>query len=238
MQPVFFCVKIEYDHNHDQSQLSATATEGPVFSGPVRSSCGLFPVLVTGPANTSDFAQLPPAIGQEHAALYRRTVGRNSVHVRDQEAAVGKALWHQVTTVVILRQNMRQRQQSLQDAQLLQALTNMCYKACTAEDVAFLRARISSQSPGRPSLISNEFRNVSIITALNVHEDEINRLGTLQFSQETSQELVDFYSEDTFSSANTDGSSRRSHPKRPRTETKATVLSESVQNVVWTSLFN
>ena len=58
LQPVFFCVKIECDHDCDQSQPSATATEGLVFSSPVRSSCGLFPVLVTGPPNTMfDYGQ-------------------------------------------------------------------------------------------------------------------------------------------------------------------------------------
>src|SRR6202008_3713683 len=70
-----------------------------------------------------DFAQLPPAIGQEHASLYSRTVGSKSTSRRDQEAAVGKALWQQVTTVVILRQNMRQRSQTPEDASLRQALT-------------------------------------------------------------------------------------------------------------------
>ena len=55
-----------------------------------------------------DFAQLPPVIGCEHASLYSRTVGKNATSLRDQEAAIGKALWHQVTTVVILHQNMRQ----------------------------------------------------------------------------------------------------------------------------------
>ena len=53
LQPVFFSVKIWGNCNRDWSQPSATATEGPVFSGSVRSSCGLFPVLVTGPQNTS-----------------------------------------------------------------------------------------------------------------------------------------------------------------------------------------
>lgn len=48
-----------------------------------------------------DFAQLPPPIGKEHAALYSRTVGMNAV-LQDQESAMGKALWHQVTTMVIL----------------------------------------------------------------------------------------------------------------------------------------
>jgi hypothetical protein len=49
-----------------------------------------------------DFAQLPPAIGQEYASLYSQSVGSNSTSRTDQEAAIGKALWHQVTTVVIL----------------------------------------------------------------------------------------------------------------------------------------
>ena len=54
-----------------------------------------------------DFAQLPPAIGQEHASLYSRTVGLNPWSIRDQEAGIGKALWHQVTTVVILHENIK-----------------------------------------------------------------------------------------------------------------------------------
>ena len=50
-----------------------------------------------------DFAQLPPVIGHEHASLYSRTVGMKATSLRDQEAAIGKVLWHQVTMVVILR---------------------------------------------------------------------------------------------------------------------------------------
>jgi len=49
-----------------------------------------------------DFAQLPPVISQEHASLYSCTVGMNATLLHDQEAAIGKALWYQVTTVVIL----------------------------------------------------------------------------------------------------------------------------------------
>ena len=51
---------------------------------------------------TGDFAQLPPAIGSEYASLYSHTVGIKSTTKNDQEAALGKAYWHQVTTVVIL----------------------------------------------------------------------------------------------------------------------------------------
>jgi hypothetical protein len=43
----------------------------------------------------------------------------------DQESAIGKALWHQVTTVVIVRENMRQKLQSPEDAKFCVALENM-----------------------------------------------------------------------------------------------------------------
>jgi hypothetical protein len=54
-----------------------------------------------------DFAQLPPVGG---ASLYSNQVGTQNhagLKPAQQEAAIGKALWHQITTVVILRENMR-----------------------------------------------------------------------------------------------------------------------------------
>ena len=49
-----------------------------------------------------DFAQLPPPIGGENVSLYSHTVGAFGTKVKWQEEALGRALWHQVTTVVIL----------------------------------------------------------------------------------------------------------------------------------------
>ena len=49
-----------------------------------------------------DFAQLPPVGG---GSLYQRMVGTSvdtSHTLKGQQAAIGKALWHQVTAVVIL----------------------------------------------------------------------------------------------------------------------------------------
>jgi hypothetical protein len=178
-----------------------------------------------------DFAQLPPAIGQEHTALYSRTVGNRSNNVKDQEAAIGKALWQQVTTIVILRQNMRQRSQTKDDAALRQALTNMRYKSCTPDDIAFLRSRISSPLPGRVAITQNNFRNVSIITALNVHKDEINCLGSARYAKETSQNLVDFFSEDSVGS----GIEEKSNKQRARKSKKQSplALTDQLQQVLW-----
>jgi hypothetical protein len=114
----------------------------------------------------------------------------------DQESAIGKTLWHQVTTVVILKENMRQKLQSPEDAKFRKALENMRYKACTEEDIAFLRTRITRSGTSRPKLAEKYFRNVSIINAWNSQKDRINELGSVQFAKETNQHLIDFYSID------------------------------------------
>ena len=96
-----------------------------------------------------DFAQLPPVPGGESMSLYSHTIGAIGTTLRSQESAIGKALWHQITTVVILRKNMRQRSQSAEDAKLRTALENMWYKACTPDDLNFLHFHVSSCLPGR-----------------------------------------------------------------------------------------
>ena len=97
---------------------------------------------------SGDFAQLPPAVGGEHVSLYSRIIGTVATDMKSQEEAVGKALWHQVTTVVILHENMRQKKQGTDDGKLRTCLENMRYKACTPDDIAFLRTRLSSSVPG------------------------------------------------------------------------------------------
>ncbi len=86
-----------------------------------------------------DFAQLSPVMG---SLLYDGNVERyvnSRMSVRNQETVIGKVLWHQITTVVILIQNMRQKTQTEADGKLRTALENMRYAACTSEDIAFLK---------------------------------------------------------------------------------------------------
>jgi len=198
---------VEYVFFDEVSMLSArdlyriSNQLSQIFNTPEDSFGGLNIVFA------GDFAQLPPAVGGEGVSLYSHSIGSIASSMKSQEEAIGKALWHQVTTVVILRQNMRQKVQSLLDSQLRTALENMRYKACTPEDIRFLRSRISSNLPGRPSICDDNFRNVSIITAKNLHKDEINRLGASRFAQETGQQLTIFYSEDSPSVKNSEKSS-------------------------------
>jgi len=114
---------------------------------------------------SGDFAQLPPPIGGENASLCSQTVGINAQTMQNQEAAMGKALWHQITTIVILRKDLRQTSQSKRDLQLQTALHNMQFKACTHADIAFLNTLVLNKAKGRSHMSQKEFRNVSIITA-------------------------------------------------------------------------
>jgi PIF1-like helicase len=148
-----------------------------------------------------DFAQLPPVNG---ASLYSGSVGTQLTSGLDnmgQESAIGKALWHQITTVVILRQNMRQKHQSPEDAKLRTALENMRYAACTSEDIKFLKSRVAGRRPEQPKLAEKQFRNVSVITALNSQRDKINQLGAERFAAENKQSLVEFHSLDKIGQA-------------------------------------
>jgi hypothetical protein len=181
-----------------------------------------------------DFAQLPPVIGHEHASLYSRSVGKDPTSLRQQEAAIGKALWHQVTTVVILRQNMRQRTQSPEDAKFREALSNMRFKACTPADIAFLRTRMSSEMPGRSSVNEKQFRNVSIITNLNSQKDEINRLGSQRFATETGQTLTHFYSIDTVpSNESEEDKKKRNFTTGMKRSIKHNSIPDKIQQALW-----
>ena len=178
----------------------------------------------------NDFAQLPPAIVGEHVSLYSRTIGTFPTYNKLQEEAIRKALWHQITRVVILRQNMRQKKQSPENANMRTALENMRYKSCTAANINFLRTQISSTHPNGAkcsSICEGNFRDISIITGTNLQKDEINRLGALHFAQETNQELTDFFSDDSTRVHSTDADTRASNTQRDAE------ISYEMQKALW-----
>lgn len=177
---------------------------------------------------SGDFAQLPPAMGGENVSLYGRFIGSLSTDIKSQEESIGKALWHQISTIVILRENMRQRTQTPNDAKLRTALENMRYKSCTPDDILFLKSRISSSVPNRPSVCDDNFRNISIIMARNLHKDEINRVGAMRFANETGQSLTEFYSDDT-----TKVSQKSAATAAKATGTKHRLITPEIQDALW-----
>ncbi|KZT05072.1 uncharacterized protein LAESUDRAFT_681806, partial [Laetiporus sulphureus 93-53] len=164
-----------------------------------------------------DFAQLPPA-GRGASSLYSNSIGAwSSAHsLHAQQAVLGKALWHQVTTVVILRRNMRQQGLTPEDCAFRQALQNMRLKACTPEDIALLRTRVVT-SAGLHHLMSDpNSRNISIITALNSHRDAINEVSSRRFATENGQQLVRFHSIDSWSNVRSSDSLRQTQRLQQR----------------------
>jgi hypothetical protein len=178
-----------------------------------------------------DFAQLPPVGGN---SFYNESVGTSvdaSQTLKGQQSSIGKALWHQVTTVVILRQNMRQNKQSKEDAKLRTTLENMRYASCTSEDIQFLRSRIAGKGPSQPKLADKKYRNVSIITAFNAPKDRINQLGSERFAKDTGQTLTHFYSVDRF------GEEENPAIEKKRMKKKCTLndgdINPTLRNVLW-----
>lgn len=149
-----------------------------------------------------DFAQLlPPGIGQ--SALYNSSVSlaaNTSRNYELQKAALGRALWHSFTTVVILRQNMRQTGVNDDDCRFRVALENMRYGACTLDDIALLRSRIAGTTTGAPNLNEPGFHDVPIIVPWNTHRDTINDIAAARFAHERGVELHRFYSVDRLTS--------------------------------------
>lgn len=149
-----------------------------------------------------DFGQLPPP-GPGQAPLYSPTIGpwSEGLTVHSQQSIIGKALWHTFTTVVILRRNMRQKGQTEGDARLRTTLENVRLKRCTAADFALLDSRTVGKGLPADILSQPHIRNVSIITARNAHRDAINCAGATRFALETGQQLINFYSTDSWSSS-------------------------------------
>ncbi|KIK66555.1 hypothetical protein GYMLUDRAFT_139695, partial [Collybiopsis luxurians FD-317 M1] len=184
-----------------------------------------------------DFAQLPPVIGSSKngssVALYSAppSDGKSDQKI---EHALGRALWHQITTVVILRQNMWQRTQSSEDAKLCRALEHMRYKSCDSLDLKFLQSRRAKGNGVGPNLSSPVFRHAPIICGTNIMKDAINDSGSQQFAADTKQKLESFYSLDTLcSSKNKDESIRK--VSRSSKILRPTLLTNTLKEILWNS---
>ena len=183
-----------------------------------------------------DFAQLPPVMGN---SLYDHKVEprvHSTQSVKQQQASIGKATWARFTTVVVLRQNMRQKLLNEKDVKFRRVLENLRYKDCTAEDISLLYSRVVGKGTGRPSMSDPNFHNVSIITSWNAYRDKINELGSERFASETRQVLRTFYSNDRWSNENdpAEKTARRgSNKRRGNPARKSERIAPEVQDKFW-----
>ncbi|KAF8590354.1 hypothetical protein K439DRAFT_1263198, partial [Ramaria rubella] len=152
-----------------------------------------------------------------------------------QEATIGKAAWHQFTTVVIWRENMRQTTQSPEDGKLHRALQNMRYKACTAADISFLRTLVGGRPANKVKLNQARFRNISVIVGPNAHRDKYNMLGSDHYANDTNQPLHHFYSMDTLGSPKLNEDNQRTASKARMKDARraSNILSTELKHVLW-----
>ncbi|KAF6744179.1 hypothetical protein DFP72DRAFT_826254 [Ephemerocybe angulata] len=124
---------------------------------------------------------------------------------------------------------MRQTAQEPEEIAFRQALENLRYRDCTADDIALLRSRIATTND-QLSVDHTSFKNVSIITSLNRDKDQINKSNSARFAAENGEALEDFYSFDKMSNAEP----KRVDPKKKRrVYSKAKSISKSMQVGLW-----
>ena len=180
-----------------------------------------------------DFAQLPPTTGSPLYSGNVSKIQKNSMSKRDQESMIGKILWHQITTVVVLTQNMRQTEMSEDDKKFRTALTNMRYASCTKDDLDFLKTLHADRSQEGKSLSNPIFKNVSVITSLNTQKDQINESASIRFARETGQTLTHFFSIDKL--GNADLGRRKRGSRTSKKKTASVDIPIDVQKNLWES---
>ncbi|KAF6741382.1 hypothetical protein DFP72DRAFT_833751, partial [Ephemerocybe angulata] len=124
---------------------------------------------------------------------------------------------------------MRQTAQEPDEIAFRQALQNLRYHDCTADDIALLRSRIAATN-NELSVDLPNYKNVSIITSRNRDKDQINRSNSARFAAENGEVLEDFYSFDKMSNAEPQ---RLDPKKRRRVYTKANSISKAMQVGLW-----
>jgi hypothetical protein len=91
---------------------------------------------------------------------------------------------------------MRQTEESPDDSAFRKVLENLRYKACTEEDILWLKSRIAG-SENRLNIDDGKWRYAAIITARNLQKDLYNERNGSRFAGEVGQGLHSFYSVDT-----------------------------------------
>ncbi|KAF5352083.1 hypothetical protein D9758_009372 [Tetrapyrgos nigripes] len=194
------------------------------ISGNNDSGFGGYSVIFAG-----DFAQLPPVGG---TALYTKKAAKidraHSFYTQAEE--MGKAIWHQVTHAVILRKNMRQQAQSLDDTRLHSALENMRFASCEPDDIAYLHSRVAGRLSTQPKINDVDFCYVSIITSRNTQRDCINKVQSQRFATEVKQPLPSFYCWDVVGHGKDPATTRR---KAYRKATAHKTMTSTLREALW-----
>ncbi|KZT05008.1 uncharacterized protein LAESUDRAFT_656800 [Laetiporus sulphureus 93-53] len=186
-----------------------------------------------------DFAQLPPA-GRHAASLYSNSIRlwSNATSLVAQQSAIGKALWHQFITVIILQKNMHQQGMTNEDVHFRTVLQNMRCQSCTPEDITLLCSQVitTASHPLSDCFADCRFQDVTTITAFNMHRDAINEVCTKHFAANHHVNLTHFHSIDTWSSSHELDSVRSTQCTQDSTwnpQRSSDNIVTGIQNILW-----
>ncbi|KAJ7676282.1 hypothetical protein B0H17DRAFT_1238228, partial [Mycena rosella] len=98
--------------------------------------------------------------------------------------------------------------------------------------ILFVVQWVASNRPGFPHLDTVKYRNISIITTLNIYRDTINELSVRRFA-DTSQELVKNFSVDKLSTRAVD---KKNGHNVSRHTSDSQHMGPSLQKVLWSAL--
>lgn len=183
-----------------------------------------------------DFGQLPPA-GRCAVPLYNSSVrSKSGTSKHNQHSVMGIALWHTFTTVIFLRENMRQKGMSETDKLFRVALENMRLGACTPSDLALLRTRVSDGSPLSPHIGQSCFRDVSVIIGRNAKRDAINYVSAARFASQRKEAMITFASRDSWGAVEVNDSiaeTRKSMVSTVDVERPSNKFGRHIRDALW-----
>lgn len=142
-----------------------------------------------------DFCQLKPVMDTSlFASTYELTgTYRDSQTPQGQNKLIGKQLWSNITSVIMLHRSMRQRGDS--NKEFRELLSCLRYGNCTSRDVELLRSRIA----GKPSvdLSSDGWQNAPIVFGNNASKDAWNWCAIAKFAEEQNCEVQCYTAQDS-----------------------------------------
>ena len=182
---------------------------------------------------SGDFCQLPPVGGIPLYSLDVSKVMRAWLTEYEQKKIIGKAIWHQVTTAVILRKNIRQNTMSEDNVRFRDCLIRMRYGKCNQQDLKWLNSRVARKGDQGPDLSKSEWKYAAVINGHNSQRDKLNEMGALRFATEIQQPLYKFYSYDTWGSESDPADPSENKGRKKAKASPQQKISAEVQEEIW-----
>ncbi|TFK87000.1 hypothetical protein K466DRAFT_459830, partial [Polyporus arcularius HHB13444] len=167
-------------------RLLARVSEALITAKGVATAFGGVSVILAG-----DFAQLPP-VSEVRLYAWVNTRSRTVAMTKGQQVVMGKLLWLSFSTVVILREVMRQSGST--NAHFVELLSRLREGRCSKSDFELLNTRLLERQ--HDVLNDAGWADAPTIVYDNASKDALNVLAAKSYARRTGQPLHWYYSRD------------------------------------------